>query len=394
MIKKFLKIIKFNIIIFICLLSFISLLFYLLNLTISGQPRYWEIVHKKSQENLLTEKEKIIQIKKKRNQRSKYLSIFDTKYKELNYSGFFVKEECGTTENGYDDLIYQVDKNGFRENKDYRYIFSDYVLIGDSFIQSICENKPNDLKTNLLKQTNFSFLNLGMTGTTYSHQFLTLDYFTKDTNFDGLIWFFYEGNDYENILNSDRKIIEDYISQIDLGNENFEFKLSVYQKINSDHENLKYESSTNHKISSKFRFQVWLAEFIRGPSVLFKFFRDYKNLLNKNDYNYFLNNAKNYLDKKNVSKRYIVYIPSWQKLSLYKLKKYNLYEKHPQIKQLNKLKSDVKIIAEKNSFNFIDTEKYFFNLENPLKVFHYELNTHFNKFGYKLLSTAVVENLN
>ena len=100
------------------------------------------------------------------------------------------------------------------------------------------------------------------------------------------------------------------------------------------------------------------------------------------------------MDKKNVSKRYIVYIPSWQKLSLYKLKKYNLYEKHPQIKQLNKLKSDVKIIAEKNSFNFIDTEKYFFNLENPLKVFHYELNTHFNKFGYKLLSTAVVENLN
>ena len=193
MIKKFLKILKFNIIIFICLLSFISLLFYLLNLTISGQPRYWEIVHNKSQENLLTEKEKIIQIKKKRNQRSKYLSIFDTKYKELNYSGFFVKEECGTTENGYDDLIYQVDKNGFRENKDYRYIFSDYVLIGDSFIQSICENKPNDLKTNLLKQTNFSFLNLGMTGTTYSHQFLTLDYFTKDTNFDGLIWFFYEG---------------------------------------------------------------------------------------------------------------------------------------------------------------------------------------------------------
>ena len=366
MIKKFLKILKFNIIIFICLLSFISLLFYLLNLTISGQPRYWEIVHKKSQENLLTEKEKIIQIKKKRNQRSKYLSIFDTKYKKLNYSGFFAKEECGTTENGYDDLIYQVDKNGFRENKDYRYIFSDYV----------------------------SFLNLGMTGTTYSHQFLTLDYFTKDTNFDGLIWFFYEGNDYENILNSDRKIIEDYISQIDLGNENFEFKLSVYQKINSDHENLKYESSTNHKISSKFRFQVWLAEFIRGPSVLFKFFRDYKNLLNKDDYNYFLNNAKNYLDKKNVSKRYIVYIPSWQKLSLYKLKKYNLYEKHPQIKQLNKLKSDVKIIAEKNSFNFIDTEKYFFNLENPLKVFHYELNTHFNKFGYKLLSTAVVENIN
>ena len=38
-----------------------------------------------------------------------------------------MKEECGTTENGYDDLIYQLIKI-FRENKDYRYIFSEYVL--------------------------------------------------------------------------------------------------------------------------------------------------------------------------------------------------------------------------------------------------------------------------
>ena len=49
--------------------------------------------------------------------------------------------------NGYDNLIYQTDKYGFRENIDFRYIYSDYVLLGDSFTKSICENKPKDLKS-------------------------------------------------------------------------------------------------------------------------------------------------------------------------------------------------------------------------------------------------------
>ena len=375
MITKFLKIIKYNLIILFCLLGFISLIFYLLNLIFSGQPRYWEIVHNRKHENLYTEREKIIQIKKNKYQKSEYLSIFDAKYKELNYSGFIVKDECGSRENGYENLIYQSDKNGFRENIDYRYIYSNYILIGDSFVQSICENKPNDLKTNLLNKSNFSFLNLGMKGTNYKQQFLILDHYTKNSNFDGVIWFFYEGNDYENHLN--RKTIDHYIIQR-----------------NSNDKNLKYELKIDHDISISFRFKVWLAEFIRGTSVFFKFFKNYKKLLNKDDYDSVLNNSKNYLDKKKVKKRYIAYIPSWQKLSLHKLRNYNLYEMHPQIKQLNELKLDVKSIAEKNGFNFIDTEEYFFNLDNPLNVFHYGLNTHFNKFGNEVLSNAILENLN
>ena len=54
--------------------------------------------------------------------------------------------ECGSIEGGEYNLIYQTDRYNFRENRDSRYIYSDYVLIGDSFVHSICENKPNDLK--------------------------------------------------------------------------------------------------------------------------------------------------------------------------------------------------------------------------------------------------------
>ena len=64
MIKNFLTIFKYNIIIFLFLIGIILIIFFLLNFFLSGQPRYWEIVHNKTFENIKIEKEKIIQIKK------------------------------------------------------------------------------------------------------------------------------------------------------------------------------------------------------------------------------------------------------------------------------------------------------------------------------------------
>ena len=385
MIKNFLTIFKYNIIIFLFFIGIILIIFYLLNVFLSGQPRYWEVVHNKTFENIKIEKEKIIQIKKSTSKKIDYITIFDDEYSELNYSGVFAVHKCGSIENGYHNLIYQTDRNGFRENTDLRYIFSDFVLIGDSFTQSICENKPNDLKTKLVDKTNFSFLNLGMQGTDYPIHFLILDQYTRNTNFNGLIWFFYEGNDYESISNPGDK--QKWFPNAKINSSQLSDPILIPEKLD-------YEVNITHNISNIFKFKVWLAEYIRGFSVFLKFFKNYENLLNKEDYNKVLFNAKNYLDTKNVEKRYIVYIPSWQKLSLYKLRNINLYEKHPQIKQLNKLKLDVKEISKKNGFVFIDTEKNFFDLENPLDVFNYKLNTHFNKLGNDVLSNAVIEKIN
>ena len=378
MIKKLLTTLKYNFLILLIIFASIFLLFSLVNLIISGQPRYWEIVHGRTFENLRLNKEKIIQIKRNRSKRSSFTKVFDDNYKKLSYSGKLKIDDCGPIENGYDNLIYQTDKYGFRENIDFRYVFSDYVLLGDSFTQSICENKPNDLKSILLNKTNNSYLNLGMHGTDYAEQFLNLSHYTSETEFRGIIWFFYEGNDYEQKSYNVKNLKNYALGQNEMLN----------------YQDTKYELNINHKLSIYFKFKVWLAEFIRGPSVLLKFFKEYENLLDEEDYNKVLQDVNNYLDKKNIDKRLLVYIPSWQKLSLYKLRKINLYEKHPQAEQLNRLKLSVKQIAEKNGFDFIDTDKYFFNLKNPLEVFHYELNTHFNKFGNQVLSDAVIEQLN
>ena len=369
------KIIFLNLIIFLIFIVFFFICTLIINSQISGQPRYWEIVHKKNYQNVRENKEKIIQIKNKNKISENYLSIFDDDYNKLNYAGEYQVGNCGSIENGNDELIYQADKNGFRENHESRYILSDYILLGDSFTKSICENKPNDLKSLLLRKTNFSYLNLGMEGTDYAEQALNLFHYTEDTNFEGVIWLFYEGNDYEQT--------SDKVKKIKKNNDNRINKIDA-----------KYKLNINHKITNFFKLKVWFAEFIRGPSVLLKFFKNYDNLLDKKDYEDVHKKAKIFLDQKNVKNRLLVYVPSWQKISLYKLKNFGFYNIHPQILQLNLLKNNVKEISEKYGFTFIDTDQYFFNLENPLDIFHYELNTHFNKRGNELLASTIIDKLN
>ena len=366
------KIIIYNILVFSFILIIFLIIFQILNILFSGQPRYWEIVHEKNFDKMKIVKEKIVQLKRKPIN-NPYLSVLDKKYVQLGYQGYIKNGLCGTVENGYTELFYQTDMHGFRENIDERYIKSDFVLLGDSFTNATCENKPNDLKSNLLENTNHTYLNLGRDGTDYAEQFLIFSHYVKNTEFKGVIWFFFEGNDYEQKSYNVKKIKN--------------YKLLLDDDIN-------YEINSNHDISFLFRIKVWIAEYIRGTSVLIKFFKKYSDLLDKQDYELVHKNMSNFLDKKNINQKYLVYIPSWQKISLYKLKKLNLYDNHPQVSQLNGLKKNVEEISKKYGFIFIDTDEYFFDLENPLDVFHYELNTHFNKKGNEILASAIIDQLN
>ena len=142
----------------------------------------------------------------------------------------------------------------------------------------------------------------------------------------------------------------------------------------------------DYEITNFYKLKVFIAEITSGLSSLLKYFKNFENLLNINEYNEALMIANEYLNKKKVKNKYIYYIPSWQKLTNYKSIKSKLFDNNPQIIQLNTLKMSVKEIAEKNGFIFIDGEQIFINLEDPLKVFYYNLNTHFNRLGYRLMA--------
>ena len=369
------KILLINFLIFFCSLLFIYIILEISNLFVSGPPRYYELVYNMEKGSLREKKEKLVYYKKNKNQNeeSNFNKYEINSYNNSAFSGPIVNANCGSIESGLHELYFKTDKNGFRENKDDLYINTDIVLIGDSFTMSICENKPLDLKSQLNKlNKNLSYLNLGIHGVNYVKQLSVLVNITENTNFDTLIWFFYEGNDYEdNILN-----YNSYNS------------LEAYQSPSKVDE-INYFVDKKFKISLFYKFKVWLAEKVNGISSLVKYFKEYEILLNENDYNKALKISKKYLDMKNIKNRYVYYIPSWQRLTNYKSIKYGLYNNNPQIMQLNHLKKTVKNISENNGFIFVDGEEIFINRSNPLNVFHYELNTHFNRLGYKILAEDI-----
>ena len=375
------KIIVINLLLFFILIVILFVILYLLNLYVGGPPRYYELLYSNKRISINEHKEKLIFYKKNINKKinkSDFFKVNSLDYNKFSYSGKIKFVECGKIESGYRNLVYKTDKYGFRENNDNLYKETDFVLLGDSFGISDCVNKPNDLVSNLqLLNDNYNFLNLSERGTDYPDQILNLKKFTRNTSFDYLIWFFYEGNDYETKFNKKNH----------LG-----FKTKHNKILQNDHK-FEYEVNNHFNISTVYKLKVYLSELVGGFSTIIKFFRKYDDLLDEKNYETAMSEINKYLDDKNIKKRYIYYIPSWQRLSNYKQKKLNLYLKNPQIIQLNELKENVKRIAEKYNFNFIDGEKTFLKNNNPLQVFHYNLNTHFNELGYSVLAKDLYSNI-
>jgi len=364
------KIFLINVLVFFCCLLFFYAILEITNVFVSGPPRYYELVYNLEKGDLRKKKEKLVYYKKNKspNKETNFNQYEINSYYKSEFSGPIINANCGSIESGLHELYFKTDKKGFRENKDALYINTDVVMIGDSFTMSICENRPFDLKSQLKKlNKNLSYLNLGIHGINYVKQLSVLVNNTENTNFDTLIWFFYEGNDYE------------YESDINYkGHQN---RLSANE--------INYFIKRKFKISLIYEFKVWLAEKMNGISSLVKYFKNYEILLDEKSYEQALKISEDYLNKKNIKNRYIYYIPSWQRLANYKSKKYRLYNNSPQIKQLDYLKRSVMDISKKNGFIFIDGEEIFINQPDPLKVFHYRLNTHFNHLGYKILANDV-----
>ena len=381
------KIILINISVLLALIVSIIFLLKFINLFISGPPRYYELVYNLEKGSLREKKEKLVYYKALNSNLKKYheFKFYSDEYKNLKYSGPIKNEDCGSFESGKYELIYAVDNYGFRENQDELHENTDYVLLGDSFIMSVCENKPYDFKSQLqILSRDKTFLNLGVGADNYVRQLATLTEVTQKTNFNSLIWFFYEGNDYNDEFNK----YEFYKKKI-RPNHNERKKNIDKNDRNDDY----YKVNKKFVISNFYKLKVWLAEEVNGLSSLLKILKKYETLLNNTEYEQVLKIAKNYLDEKKIRERYIYYIPSWQRLSNFKSNKIGFYSKNPQIEQLDILKKNVKKISEENGFIFVDGENKFMDLNDPLNVFHYRLNTHFNKDGYKIFAEDVFEKI-
>jgi len=323
---------------------------------------------------------------KKNNQ--KLLVAVNAAYRDLNFFSNYLPlgsisntELLHCNENGYYSK-YQSDKFGFNNNYNWNdeiNIF-EYVLLGDSYVHGACVNYKDTITGNLQKLASGKVVNLGMSGTGPLLQFATLKEFSKIIKTKKYIWFFYDGNDFEN-LNEELKnsILLQY-----LNNENFTQNILnnqnksdiILKSILNDEIAIRINNTKIKK--NNFQKLITLHNLIRLKNSFVRQIK--KEKINKEfllaKYEEILKKSLKII-KQQDAELILVYIP---KASVFvKNNTKNSYQ-------------EINNIAAKNNIPLLNLEKMIKdNYRQPLELFPNlsRSEVHFNELGYKFIAEIV-----
>tara|TARA_B100000787_G_C16169379_1_gene285605 strand:+ start:94 stop:1395 length:1302 start_codon:yes stop_codon:yes gene_type:complete len=296
------------------------------------------------------------------------------KFKEkqiFHLSGISNSKTIDCNESGYYS-IYESDRYGFNNpDKEWDQNEVEYLLVGDSFIQGNCVNRPNDISSVLRKLSNKPVVNIAYKAMGPLLEYSSLREYSN-IKVKKILWFYYEGNDLHNLSEElTNEILVKYLRE-----SNFSQDLKRKQKIIN---NLLIKNTTHEEQKYKFK------------SIFFNFlkFTQLRNFLLKEP-------SKNGIDIENsnvilkfgqimkltkelaISKNsqlFFIYLPEYKRFnSTYSNKNYYL----------------IRRIVENLGIPFIDINKEVFEKEkNPLSLFPFEIENHYNISGYRRISEAV-----
>ena len=285
-------------------------------------------------------------------------------------------------ENGYYSN-YISDRYGFNNpDEEWNKTETEFVLVGDSFVQGACVNRPNDIASNLRKKNN-NVLNLGYETNGPLSQLASLkEFLPKNTK--NIIWFFYEGNDLNDLeREKNSNILSAYLNKktFSQGLKNKQKEVDDFLKSKL----LEFEEIYAEQLLDDNKIKYKILKFIRLDKT--KEFLFEKNSLKntdsgikkniKFDYTLFekiLLEAKE-ISEINNSNFYIVFLP-W----------YYRYDKGLEVFSYKKIK---KIVLE-NNINFIDIhESVFLKEKFPLKNFPFQKFGHYNTIGYNKVAEMI-----
>jgi lysophospholipase L1-like esterase len=288
--------------------------------------------------------------------------FFDKKYPTFPMSGLSNSETINCNENGY-YAIYQSDRYGFNNpDKEWGEKEIEYFLVGDSFTNGACVNRPNDISSVLRNLSKKSVLNLGIGGNGPLIEYATLREYLN-TKVKKVLWIYYEGNDLKNLENEKKNdILINYLKDLNF-TQNLKFKQNEIDSF----------LSNQIKENTRITFDSKLMKFI-------KFYNTRVSILQTPapapapEFKLILQLTKE-ITNKNNSKLYFVYLPEYSRYkTTYDNTNYNL----------------VKKIVNELKIPFIDIHKEVFEKEqNPLKLFPFELNGHYTVDGYKKVAETI-----
>ena len=308
------------------------------------------------------------------------VNFFGKSKEILPLSGISNVKTLGCNENGY-YVIFESDKYGFNNpdeewQKDKN---SKFLLVGDSFTEGACVNRPNDVGSVLRKKTKSSVLNLGHGGSgPLIHYAVLREYLKKGVR--NIIWMYYEGNDLNDLASELKSpILNKYLE-----NEKFSQNLVQNQeKINMiarkilDQEILSYQN----KIEKDKKIKSKILKFIRLSKLKSSIFKEKKIVIDEVEEEIFIKmeqilKLSNRLAKQNNSNFYFVYLPE-----------YNRYNTN----YINESYGRIKKIVKDLEIPFIDIhEKIFIKEINPNKFFPFEMHGHYNIIGYDKVAKEII----
>ena len=292
------------------------------------------------------------------------------------FSGPSYSKSIHCNENGYWTII-DHDRYGFN-NPDSEWDAKEieYILIGDSFTFGACVNRPHDVSSILRNLSKKSVLNLGYRGNGPLMEYATLkEYFPKNKKVKNIIWLYFEGNDnYELTLEIKNNLLNKY-----LVNSNYKQDL-IYKQKNID-ELSKLTISELQEVEKEFLNEKNLKNNkIKFEIVKFLKIKKTRKYLKKNpkarpEFYKILDLSKKFLKNKN-SILYFVYLPQYERYTSQNYSQKNYKQIKKKLKKLN--------------IRFIDVHADVFEKEkNPLSLFPFESNGHYNKKGYNKIAELI-----
>ena len=285
-------------------------------------------------------------------------------------SGISNSETIFCNENGY-PFIFQSDRYGFN-NPDTEWNKKEiqYLLVGDSFTHGACVNRPDDIGSVLRTLSGKSVLNLGQGGNGPLIEYATLrEYLNLNTK--KVLWIYFN-NDLRDLAGEIKNnILMKYLNDLSFS------------------QNLKLRQNEIDELAIKYMNRKMEGEYIK----LIKFIKIYNTRklifptpvdkpvststsIPQLELKRILQLVKKLVNENN-SKLYFVYLPEYSHFKKnYDDTKYNL----------------VKNIINELGIPFIDMyEEVFKKEENPLKLFPFELNGHYNIEGYNKVAKKIYQ---
>lgn len=279
-------------------------------------------------------------------------------------------------ENGYYSTFIS-DRYGFNNNdENWNSKKIDFLLLGDSFIHGMCVNKPDDISSQLEILSGGISLNLSYGGNGPISQYASFKEYSKNKKIKYILWFFYEGNDLNDLNNElENDILLKYVSD-----DNFEQKLINHQPVLDKHA-MHYQNENFKKISS---FKTKL----KKTFIPYRTFNLIKNLALKNDkkiinyreYEKILNKALKH-SKISNSRFVVIYLPEYARYT-------------SEFEFDNTKKKKVLQIVKNLNISIIDIHKeLFFDEKDELKYFPLRNNGHYNEAGYAKIAEIIYNKL-